>query len=87
MLHLNRYFIYLFIYIRKEPKLLGPLNFFKTPCNLFLSFFSQIFLPWAAQGTQEKKFERYYQEFSFLIPQHPGDLDLMSFEPKTTQLI
>ena len=61
-------FIYLFNYIRKQPKPLGPLNLFKPPCNLFLSFFSQIFLSWAAQVTQEKKFKRYYQEFSLLIP-------------------
>ena len=78
---------YLFIYIRKQPKALGPLNISKPRCNLFLSFFSQIFLSWAAQVTQEKKFKRYYQEFSLFIPQHLGDLDLMSFEPKRTQLM
>ena len=62
-----KWLFYLFIYLYSGATL-GPLNLFKPPCNLFLSFFSQIFLSWAAQVTQEKNFKRYYQEFSLLIP-------------------
>ena len=79
---------YLFIYLYSEATQgLRAVKHFQARCNLFLSFFSQIFLSWAAQVMQEKKFKRYYQEFSLFIPQHLGDLDLMSFEPKRTQLM
>lgn len=78
-------FIYLFIF--GSTQALRAVKPFQAPMQSFSFFFSQIFLSWAAQVTQEKKFKRYYQGFSLLIPQHLGDLDLMSFKPKRTQLM
>ena len=79
---------YLFIYLYSEvTQALRAVKPFQAPVQSF-SFFLFPNLPFlGCSGNAREKIQSYYQEFSLFIPQHLGDLDLMSFEPKRTQLM